>query len=992
MDTEVAYYSIDVDSEASAPETPRPRRRSTQRLARQAEKSSDPLLNTSFGRYRLLSPLGKGGYGRVYKAWDPQLERHVAIKVLSRRDKKAYLRFAREITTTARLNHPNVVGIHDSGASAGRPYLVMELVEGESAWDLGQSDQAPGPEEAARLMAQVARAIQHAHERGVLHRDLKPANILITASGHAYVLDFGLARHTTHGRLTQTGAVLGTPLFMAPEQSRGSDQISERSDVYGLAATFYYLLTGRPPHVADSVDQLLDCLLNEPEPPSAHAPGVAPALDALVLRGLQASPDKRFPSAQAFAEALEAWLEGDAPAARPLPGAWGALHTPRVLGLALAASLCFGLALGLLFGGGSSPEAPTPAATTAAAVRPDPATPAAAARAAAAQRAGFDEVYPLYERALTEATPEAAAGLRLELAQLALRRNRVEQALGLLRDASTREQLAWKAFAALQARDKAELTDALTRLAADPEGRVFASALVEPDRQQAGFLALCALRRDPSWWPAELILAEAALRSGASEARQVLAPLLSAHPDHVPALTLDARCLTRLSRRREALAALEVARALASPHLDPRALLLEGALALGFGADPLDVAADFARARAAGLDDPTLHLWWGTALLLGDDERAAKPHLSKARKLSTARILSELADVDLDPTVFRLLDKELGLISSLDPARPSDALRDALQTGLGELPDRAREPLLRARLLAAGAEARGPLEAACAAALKAAPRSGAVALEAARLLTGRDAYAAAQRALGAARTLGAPRSDADRLEAELLWRQGREVAALRALGELAERDSGVASRWARSLTAYLRGDLARAEREAKEALGLSPSDAPSRLLLALVQAGQGEPLQALTSCAEVHRQQGYLDSLLAAAVVSAGARGAAGGALDEDLALLAPRLNEVLRGADGAFARVEASRLALGSSAHVLAGSWLAEALRTEPDRAQVLLLQGAQLLGRGSAQDVLAVWSRAREVDPALPLPAAYARRYAERFGDLGPLESLFQ
>ncbi|MCA8923643.1 MAG: protein kinase [Planctomycetes bacterium] len=1017
MDTEVAYYSIHVDSDPLLAEPPRPRRRSTQRLKpsperpvhvpaedppaaapakEQRKKRSDPLLDSTFDRYRIVSPLGKGGYGRVYKAWDPQLERHVAIKVLSRRDRKAYQRFAREITTTARLNHPHIVGIHDSGACAGRPYLVMELVEGECAWELGQSDAAPGPREAARMMADVAHAIQHAHEHGVLHRDIKPANLLITPEGHAYVLDFGLARHTTHGRLTQTGAVLGTPLFMAPEQSRGSDKISERSDVYGLAATFYFMLTGRPPHIAESVDELLDCLLNAPEPPSAHVPGISPELDAIVLRGLETSPERRYPSARAFAEALEAFLEVSQTHEASIVRGTSLALSPLHLVAGLAAALVAGLVLGLLFAGDSEASRLTPVASTAAGVRAARTVlPGETARAAAAQRAGYDEVRTLFEQAQAEASPATRDLLRRELAELALRRNRPHDALTLLADAQTPEDLAWKAYAGIAARDPEAIRATLTALSEhpDPAARTYATALAASDRQLGGYAALLCLRRTPGWWPAELLLAESVLRTSASQARTILAPVLEAHPDHVAALVLDARCLVRLQRRREALGALESARALAAPNLEPRALLLEGALALSFGKDPLDVAADFARARASGLDDPRLHLWWGTALLLGGDSRAADSHLSKARALEAPQILAELTQVELDPRTFRSLDRALQLIPAFNPEPPDASTRAALERGLEELPERAREPLLRARVVAAAGASSQDLLEACAAARSAKPGDPRVALEVARLLVRRDVYAEAERALENLRGQGAAGVEAERLQAELLWRQGREVAALHALGDLATRSSGPASRWARALTAYLRGELSEARAEAKEALGLDSSDAPSQLLLALVDAARGDALLALASASQVFAAQGYSDSLLAAVVVSAGSCAGAQSDAGEHLAGLSPRLNRILRGGSGAFARVEASRVALGSpGAQALAGSWLAEALRSEPGRGQIHLLQGAQLLPRAGEAQVLAVWSRAREVDPELRLPAAYARQFAERFGNVTPLESIFQ
>src|SRR5688572_2282677 len=210
------------------------------------------------GRYELRESVGEGASALVYRAWDTKLGRIVAVKILrdvAALSEIARLRFLREGQATAGLLHPNVVSVYDVGEEGGRLYLVMEFVEGRTlAQDLARE---PGPlRERIVLLERAARGVAAAHEKGIVHRDLKPANILVTAAGEPKVGDFGLARLMDSSvELTRTGATLGTPLYMAPEQVEGKD-VTTRTDVYSLGAILYEVLTGRPPHTGDSVAEL----------------------------------------------------------------------------------------------------------------------------------------------------------------------------------------------------------------------------------------------------------------------------------------------------------------------------------------------------------------------------------------------------------------------------------------------------------------------------------------------------------------------------------------------------------------------------------------------------------------------------------------------------------------------------------------------------------------------------------------------------------------
>lgn len=267
------------------------------------------------GRYAVVRQLGRGGMGRVVVAHDPALGRDVAVKLMlatTRGDPTLAERFRREAETAGRLHHPHIVRVHEAGLDhAGRPFIVQELVEGESLQERLDRDGPLPPPEAAALARDLAQALAHAHERGVVHRDLKPANILLRAQdGRALIGDFGLAKDALAlGALTRTGELLGTVTYMAPEQAgEGAKHVDAKADVHALGATLYALLTGRPPFVgASPVNVLAQVIGQSPVPPSRLRPGIPPALEALCLRCLEKRRERR-PSADDVARELEALL------------------------------------------------------------------------------------------------------------------------------------------------------------------------------------------------------------------------------------------------------------------------------------------------------------------------------------------------------------------------------------------------------------------------------------------------------------------------------------------------------------------------------------------------------------------------------------------------------------------------------------------------------------------------------------------------------------
>ena len=272
--------------------------------------------------YEIESILGRGGMGVVYKARHLTLKRTVALKMILARGHAGpgdLARFRTEAEAVARLQHPNIVQIHEVGDADGHPYCALEFVEGGTlASKLGGK---PIPaRETAKLVEALARAMQLAHSRNVVHRDLKPANILLTADGTPKITDFGLARQLDNDSgATQAGAVLGTPSYMAPEQASGSShEAGPAADVYALGAILYDCLTGRPPFLGTSVVETLDQVrTQEPMPPSRLQAIISPDLEAVCLKCLEKSPAHRYASAQDLADDLERWGNGEATKARP---------------------------------------------------------------------------------------------------------------------------------------------------------------------------------------------------------------------------------------------------------------------------------------------------------------------------------------------------------------------------------------------------------------------------------------------------------------------------------------------------------------------------------------------------------------------------------------------------------------------------------------------------------------------------------------------------
>ena len=287
---------------------------------------SPELLRTALaGSHRIERELGAGGMATVYLAEDLKHGRKVALKVLHAELSHALgpERFRREIEIAARLSHPHILTVFDSGEAAGMLWYSMPFVEGESLRDRLEREHELPLDAALLITREVADALDYAHGRGIVHRDIKPENILLSR-GHALVADFGIARATQEeaGRLTATGLAIGTPAYMSPEQADGERQVGPASDVYSLASVGYEMLTGEPPYSGASARAVLTKRLTDPVPsPRRLRQSIPEAMDRAIMRGLAPTPADRFASAGEFAQALNSAMS-----AAPAPGP---AHPPR---------------------------------------------------------------------------------------------------------------------------------------------------------------------------------------------------------------------------------------------------------------------------------------------------------------------------------------------------------------------------------------------------------------------------------------------------------------------------------------------------------------------------------------------------------------------------------------------------------------------------------------------------------------------------------------
>jgi len=295
-------------------------------------------------KYETAVPLGRGAMGEVFKAWDPALQRFVALKYLRRDDPALAERLLHEARLQARVDHDRVCKVYEAGLDDGRPFIAMQYIDGRN---LEEEAAALSLREIVALVADVAEAVHAAHETGLIHRDLKPQNVLVerTASGlRPHVVDFGLAREPGAAGFTETGAIVGTPAYMSPEQAAGDvRRLDRRTDVYALGAVLYRLLAGRPPFVGNDLDVAIQVAHAEPVPLRRVAPSVPADVETIAMACLEKAPGRRYATAHALALDLRRFLAGEPIEARPVTWSYrwarGVRRNPTLSAIIAAAAL-----------------------------------------------------------------------------------------------------------------------------------------------------------------------------------------------------------------------------------------------------------------------------------------------------------------------------------------------------------------------------------------------------------------------------------------------------------------------------------------------------------------------------------------------------------------------------------------------------------------------------------------------------------------------------
>jgi tetratricopeptide (TPR) repeat protein len=849
------------------------------------------------GRYQVVGELGRGAMGVVYRAVDPTSGAQVAVKVLLHaQDPEDLRRLDREARIARDARHPNVVATLDAGQEGAHPFVVLELVQGESLQERLRRTGPLDPLEAARLFEPLARGLAHVHELGVIHRDLKPANVLLDARGVPKLSDFGLARRTDLGasKLTATGMIVGTPMFMAPEQA-STGRADRRSDIYGLGATLYQAVTGQAPfRGADVVSLLRAVLEDELVPPSRLRPGLPEPLDRICLRCLARDPADRFASATELADALAAFAaatsaRATAPLAarprRPRRSRW----TRRTAPVAGAAGLGLAILAAAVAARRPEPE-PAPVVSPAAPVAPIDTAPAvvpaaveeteldrlrALAEAVEATGWPFDGALAAWGRAADLGDAEAwvrIARLRRWRRELDHAAAALEQARAL--DGAARSLIAGDGHLAVARRDGPRLKERLATLLARDPG--------DPD---AAALEAMLLLGAPDRVPAMV------------RARTLLSAALDRAPDHLEAGLAEAIVLTELEQYDAARRRLDLVLA-ARPHLPPALVVRARALAR----EGRGEAAEQVLERLVQLDDRDAEAWEylaGSYLQRGE-HRGADRAMTRALELEPARrfhLLLERAHVRSALRDMRGAGNDADLYLLLARGAPPSRLSEGraylsravartsegdLRGALGDLQQavRLRPELVEVWVLGVVLK------------LELGDLAGALAdaEEAVRLTGGRNGDPLQRRArahlalgdrdraaedLARAQALGTPSRDLRILQARLLVQDDAARARELALSVLAEAPKDVGGALALGEALVALGDPAGARSALLEVLFASPNPrlelprAAWTQLLALPPAeepGRARAVEGLAATARAREREGKVEEALEARV------------------------------------------------------------------------------------------------------------------------------
>jgi predicted Zn-dependent protease len=941
-------------------------------VARSGEPIRRPEGRTEkFGNYELLSEIARGGMGIVYRARDLRTSRMVALKVMIEcdDDEVRLQRFEREAELCASLDHPNVVRIHDAGRIEGMPYFTMDYVEGDSLDDLLEGS-GVARDLAIKVIAQSARAMDHAHERGIIHRDLKPGNILIeriTNTGR--VTDFGLARDLHRGtRLTQVGQAVGTPYYMAPEQVRGERDVDGRCDVYALGVILYEILTGDVPFDADSPLSLFRKIDREEIVLEIdEAKGIDSRIQRVTLRALAKDREQRYHRASYFADDLERYLRGEEPRARPfewrerLRGLFRGGGRGAALGtLALVTLIVIGVA-------GALSVRRLRASRTRDQVRSEV---QAALDTARAKLAGLESPG---DNALKEAEEGLAA---------------LEETTKLRSGEGVGPEEAREAFEEGQG---AQLVLGLSRArAAAMLQRVRSAKDLEAARQ--GVAAVLAL--DPQERPLRLALAECeAAHGGAKEALTLLAKVISIDAGDPAARLARGRLLVSLGQAEEGLRDLSALLLQRPEDVKARAMRARAYLVMG----QLRAARfDAEKARALAPKEPWGYLAVGAVARAEGKSAEAAASYEEARKLSpkSPRPLLELGGLRAYAGSYELAREQFqqgAALGAVAEGRRGAALAEASLYRLAEAEASLRDGIRETEGLPSGEQARA---------------RALLRVAAAEVALAADGQEAARTWLEEAA------AEAPRSEAVMVWRarwfllRGDAKGAQEVLSK-ARRSAGPELLTVRSALALAQGHGGEARAFAEQALARSPAGgghSRARRALAAALLGQNQEPAARRACLAAWNASAEDDDLaghlLREGLELAELRAAfgAGGTPDraEEYLHAVTRIDPSRAPAWGALAR-----LAFNDRNVVPARRYLRKALALDPFRPALRVLEAELALGAErpvgrDLEEALSGIEKVLEAQPSAELLLLRARvqlrlaRYPDASGTLNRLGQL--